>query len=394
MHIARPSIVDRGTSVALTANVTYQGHTHSVWFAVARDWAKHLDPECLDPFVVGALPLALRLGDPIYAAGRVSARLLFALNTAVPALVTQTGGNYHPIKVRVAQAVDYAPPPPYSRAVATGFSGGIDSFCVLCDHLGAAVPPAHRLTHLLFNNVGSFGARGTSAFQQQYPALHQCANQLHLPVIAVDSNLDELHGYESFARDHQFRNVAAVLALQSLVGTYLYASGYRYEDCFVRGQHTPLAQWDPVLLPHLSTERLRILSVGGQYSRVQKTERVAAFPLSHRYLHVCVSSTDSHNCSTCWKCARTLLTLELLGLLESYRDAFDLKAYAAVRSRYIVEMLRSEEPLWVEIREFARARGHRFPAALRLVAAMPSQILDAARRSLPGGIKRQFTART
>lgn len=393
MHIAKASIVDRGTSVALTANVTYQGHTHTVWFSVAPDWAKHLDPECLDPFVVAVLPLALRLGDPIYAAGRVSARLLFALNTAVPALVAQTGDDFRPIKVRVAQAVDYAPPPPYSRAVATGFSGGIDSFCVLSDHLGAAVPPAHRLTHLIFNNVGSFGARGASAFQQQFPVLQECARQLHLPVITVDSNLDELHGYESFTRDHQFRNVAAVLTLQSLVGTYLYASGFRYEDCFVRGQNTPLAHWDPVLLPHLSTERLRVLSVGAQYSRVQKTERVAEFPLSHRYLHVCVSSADSQNCSTCWKCARTLLTLELLGQLETYRAVFNLKAYSVVRSRYIVEMLRSDEPLWVEIRELAQARGHRFPAALRLAALLPPQMLLAARRSLPGSLKRQIAPR-
>ena len=393
MHIARPSLVDRGSSVALTANVTCQGQTRAVWFSVAPDWAKHLDADCLDPFVVGAMPLALRLGDSIYAAGRMSARLLFALNTAVPALVSQTGGDFRPIQVRVAQAVDYAPPPPYSRAVATGFSGGIDSFCVLCDHLGAAVPPAHRLTHLLFNNVGAFGARGASAFQQQFPALHECARQLHLPVIAVDSNLDELHGCEGFTRDHQFRNVAAALALQPLVGTYLYASAYRYEDCFVRGQQAHLTHWDPVLLPNLSTERLRILSVGGQYSRVQKTERVATFPLSHRYLHVCVSSTGSRNCSTCWKCARTLLTLELLGQLETYREAFDLKAYAVVRSRYIVEMLRSDEPLWVEIRELARARGHQFPAALRLAALLPPKMLQAARRSLPSNLKHRLAPR-
>lgn len=393
MHIARPSIVDRGTSVALTANLTYQGRTHTVWFSVAPDWAKHLDPENLDPFVVGALPLALRLGDPIYAAGRVSARLLFALNTAVPALVAQTGGDYRPIKVRVAQAVDYAPPPPYSRGVATAFSGGIDSFAVLADHLGPAVPPAHRLTHLLFNNVGTFGPHGTAAFLQRFPTLHECARQLHLPVLAVDSNLAELHGEEAFSRDHAFRNIAAALVLQSLIGTFLYAAGTRYEDCFMRGPNALLDSWDPVLLPHLSTERLRVVSVGGQYSRVQKTERVAAFPLSHRYLHVCATTADSRNCSTCWRCIRTLLTLEILGQLETYGEVFDLEAYARARPRAIVEMLRSDEPLWVEVRELARARGHHFPATLRLAAALPAQMLQAANRALPARLKRRLSSR-
>lgn len=36
MHIAKANIVDRGASVALTANVTYQGRTHTVWFSVAH----------------------------------------------------------------------------------------------------------------------------------------------------------------------------------------------------------------------------------------------------------------------------------------------------------------------------------------------------------------------
>ena len=393
MHIARPSIVARGSSVALTANLTYHGRTHTVWFSVAPDWAKHLDPDNLDPFVVGAMPLALRLGDSIYAAGRMSARLLFALNTAVPALVAQTGGDYRPIKVRAAQAVDYAPPPPYSRAVATGFSGGIDSFAVLADHLGTGVPPAHRLTHLLFSNIGASDPRRAGVLQQRYPALQECARQLLLPVVTVDSNLAELHGHESFLRDHAFRHIAAALVLQSLIGTYLYAAGTRYEDCFIRGPAALPAAWDPVLLPHLSTERLRVVSVGGQYSRVQKTELVAGFPLSHRYLHVCSSSRDGRNCSSCWSCIRTLLTLELLGHLKTYQEVFDLSAYARGRSRAIVEMLRSDDPLWEELRTLAHARGHQFSATLRLAAALPAPILRAAGRALPEGLKRQLATR-
>lgn len=369
MHIAKPVLVDRGDFVALVANVTHHGRTHPVWFAVPREWAHHLDPECLDPFVIGALPTALRTGDSIYAAGRVSARLLFALNTSVPALLAQTGSDFRRIQVRVAMAVDYPSPPPYSRAVATGFAGGIDAFAVLHDHLGSAVPPAHRLTHLVCSNVGAFGPAGREAFGRRLAAVHAAAQELHLPLIAVDSNLDEFNGLDSFAHDQQFRNVAAAIILQPLVGTYLYASAFRYEHCFVRGPDAALSAWEPVLIPHLSSERLRLLSVGCQYSRVEKIERLASLPASHRHLRVC-SREVAHNCSRCRKCVRTLLTLELLGRLESFAPAFDLAAYRSVRSHAIVEMLASNDPLWIELRELARARGRQFPATLRLAAAL------------------------
>lgn len=390
MHIGPASLVDRGDTVAVVANVTCQGRTYPLWFSVAASWARHLDPTCLDPFVLGALPLALRLGDPVYAAGRMSARLLFSLNTALPALVTQTGGNFQPIKVRAAQAVDYAPPPPYSRGVATGFSGGVDSFCVLCDHLGPAVPPAHRLTHLFANNVGAFGRHGTTTYRAQLPRLENCARELHLPLVAIDSNLEALLDVATFTFDHEFRNVAAALVLQSLVGTYLYASGFHYEECFRRGGDTPLASWDPVLLPLLSTERLRVLSVGAQYTRVDKTARIADFAPSRRYLQVCVRPGSVGNCSTCWKCARTQLALEVLGRLDEFGEVFDLALYRRIRPHYVVEMLRSDEPLWVEIRQLARTRQFEFPLTLRLAAALPEKFVGAVRRRLPSRLKHQL----
>ncbi len=377
MHIGKPTLVDRGGQVALSATITSRGRSHPVWFAVADSWARYLDADCLDPFVVGALPLALRRGEPVYSSGRLSARLLFALNTAVPALVTQTGGDFRPIQVRTAQAVDYAPPPPYSRAVATGFSGGIDSFCVLADHFGPAVLPAHRLTHLFVDHCAAPSLPGGRDLAAH---LQDCAHELHLPVVAVDSNLEEILGRSGLEQDHQFRTVAKILVLQKFVGTYLYAAGHQYRDCFTRGAQTTLSQWDPVLLPHLSTERLRILSVGGQYSRAEKTERVAAFPPSRAHLHVCSRPAATPNCSVCPRCALTLLTLELLGHLQDFAGAFDLDAFAKVRSHYIVEMLRSPDPQWTEIRQLARARGHRFPRTLRLVAALPPRIVDPFRR--------------
>ena len=52
---------------------------------------------------------------------------------------------------------------------------------------------------------------------------------------------------------------------------------------------------------------------------------------------MCVTEAD--NCSACDKCLRTLLTLEVLGVLERYRAVFDLDVYARHRDRFIATVL-------------------------------------------------------
>ena len=96
-----------------------------------------------------------------------------------------------------------------------------------------------------------------------------------------------------------------------------------------------------------------------------KTERIAGLALSRRYLDVCVRSSDGTNCSGCWKCARTLLTLEILGLLDQYDQVFDLDEYRRIRYRYISHVMSSDDTLSREIVELARARGFEFPPVAR-----------------------------
>ncbi len=390
--IDQPCVGERDGRAILSASFTSDTANGTLWFAVDAALGRHFDSAAIDPFVVALLPLSLRTGEAIQAAGTLSARLLFDLTTQLGPLVGQLGIGVPFARITAARAVEYPTAAP-GAAVATGFSGGIDSFCILSDHLGDAAPLGHRVTHLVCNNVGAFGHDGTATFHARLPLLHETARELGLSLLAVDSNLAEVLGLPSFPRDHEFRNVAAVLALQSLVGTYLYASAYRFADCFERRSDICFAHWDPLILPLLSTERLRVVPVGSQYSRVEKTARIASFRPAHRHLNVCVRDRSVRNCSTCWKCVRTMLTLELLGRLQDFHEVFDLQVYARVRSHFIVEMLRSEDPLWREICALARARHYRVPPVLRLAAIMPPAVLRTARRTLPRGFKQAIARR-
>lgn len=174
--------------------------------------------------------------------------------------------------------------------------------------------------------------------------------------------------------------------LQGGVGKYLYASTYPYESVFI-GETYDTAYSDPISLPLLSTEALEAISVGSQYTRVAKTVQVASLPLAQDTLDVCVGGKSAGNCSRCWKCLRTLVTLEIAGALRDFDGTFDLDRYAAARSRYLGTVATSDDPLLREIVVFAREKRYRFPRsidyyAVRERAVKPLRQLRKATRLL------------
>jgi hypothetical protein len=100
-------------------------------------------------------------------------------------------------------------------------------------------------------------------------------------------------------------------------------------------------------------------------TRVEKTELVSAYEPSYRHLNVCVDPDyEGSNCSVCFKCRRTLLTLEMLGVVDKYSRVFDLKKYRSIRNGYLVETLRYDAGSFeAEIAGLIRSRGSGVTAA-------------------------------
>ena len=331
----------------------------------------HLITDSCDAPLVALLIPAMACGEDIHVAGKLSERLLHALSRPYQRLVQHVIPSLRQVKIHPAeiQSVLHVP-----SAVATGFSAGIDSFCVLADHYYSEAPAGFKVTHLLFNNVGSHGsgARGEQLFRARYARTAAVAAQVGLPLVRVNSNVDDYYGKTlEFQRTHTPRNASVALLLQRGVGRYLYASTFDYTHVFV-GPTYDMAYCDAIGLPLLSTELLEALSVGGEYTRVEKTLRVAGVTISHNVLDVCTNSDRAGNCSECWKCMRTLLTLEIAKLLQNYSASFDLDTYARRRNKYIREVLVSDEPLLREIVHFAKQRDFSFPLSARLYALMTS----------------------
>lgn len=361
MKIGKPEITRRDGDAVYEVPVHSSRGPDRLWYRVEARFGDFVADTCDAPLVALLIP-AMTLGEDVEVAGVLSERLLYNIAGPYQRVLERLIPSLRRVKVQ-AEDVRHAHPrfasgrPP---GVATGFSGGIDSFCLLADHHlapPAEVPPSFRLTHLLFNDVGSHGRGGERLFLERFAALKPHAERIGLPFIKVSSNLAAFYeGAFKFVQTHTPRNVSVALLLGKGIGRYLYASGTDYANVFV-GPSREMSCADAIALPMLSTESMEAFSVGSEYTRVEKTLRVAGIAEAHAALDVCTRSAGPGNCSTCGKCMRTLVTLEIGGVLDRFAPSFDLAAYARRRDRYLRAALRSRHHYIEEIRRLARERG-------------------------------------
>ncbi|HET8937784.1 MAG TPA: hypothetical protein VFN67_30275 [Polyangiales bacterium] len=350
LSISQPLLQVNDSVARLSVIVRFPEGPKELWFTLPAQHADKLSAQTCDGFVVGLYAAAAKRGLDIHVEGAMSARLLHALNGQCGELLHTL--LPHTRKVRVL-ADDSCDTDWGGRGVYAGFSAGVDSFCTLLTYSRPETPRELRLTGLFYNNVGSHGkgTAGANLYTLRERRIRALAAQAGLPLITVSSNLDALLGV-SFQLTHTLRNVAVSLLFQKACGTFLYSSLVHYRDVRARDV-SDMSYADPILLPLLRTETEACQSAGSEHTRFDKTRLVAQHALSHTGLDVCVSQSPSAtiNCSACWKCLRTQLSLELLGVLERYRSVFQLQRYQRCRTLYLASVLQSTDPLLRELRE-------------------------------------------
>ncbi len=324
----------------LTAPITCDdGITRELWFSLPSKHAEWFSTDRCDGFVVGLILQAMERNENIVTEMPLSAKLWHSLQNYYIPMMTQAFPHLHAINIIPKSLTQERTG---SHGVATGFSGGIDSFAAVVKHFVQETTSGFRVTHFLFHNVGAHGNNDPEAnrilFKKRYEIVKPFADEIGLPIVPVDSNLSYVFPND-YVKTYSAVNPAVLLVLQNKFHRYFYASGYKYADCSV----SPVkdhALLDPMAVHLLSSESLDCVSTGGEMSRVEKTEFVSSYEPSQRYLSVCVNpSFEGSNCSVCFKCRRTMLTLELLGLDHLYRKIFDFEKFSKVRSRYLKEIL-------------------------------------------------------
>ncbi len=340
--------------------------------------------ETLEPALVALLIPAMLEGRDLHLAGPVSPELWFRMQHYLIPLIRAIIPAARDIAII---AEEFRPQAPRTDgAVLTGLSNGVDSMHVCANHLGLDQPAGMRLTHFIFHDVGSHGAAGDPMTKvrarRRLEQSQESSGAMGLPLIAASSNMGDFHTLP-YHQTHTLRSAAVAFALSGGVSRFLYASASPYPSIHVRKSHT-IAPFDAITLPLLRSESLECFSVGAACTRVQKTAQLADYPYAQRFLNVCV--TDHSNCSRCWKCARTLFTLDLLGAAGNFGEVFDLDAYRKIRSRFVSHVLASAPvtALSRELTDLMRERGfHPSPAERARALAYAPLLRLAYRRGRP-----------
>ncbi|MFJ3788369.1 hypothetical protein [Kitasatospora sp. NPDC090091] len=273
-------------------------------------------PERGDAFLAGLLMPAMSAGEDLVVDAPVSGRLLRSARTVMEIYaawwkylrkVTVTAGEL----VEAKRGQD---------AVGLFFTLGVDCFYSLLRDGGRRSEPGHRaVTDLLSVN---FEQHAGPDHTQLIDRVRMVAERSDCRAVVVETNLRAFTA--PLVRWEDFHGAAlgsTALALQGLLGRCLIAAGFEYRHLPPYGSH-------PVLDHLWSNEALEIVHDGADATRAEKVARqLSRSDLALQHLTVCWRSRPGHNCGVCEKCLRTMIALELAGVLRRCRtlpDVLDL----------------------------------------------------------------------
>ncbi len=227
------------------------------------------------------------------------------------------------------------------------FTGGVDSFDTLLFE-------GERLDALVYVHGFDVRLSDTALRQRVSESLREVAASAGKQLIEIESNLREFLDARglSWIWAHGAGLAAVAHLLVGEFGRVLISSTQSLEAPDPWGSH-------PATDPLWSSSRLRIEHVGAARAREQKVEAIAGMELARRHLRVCYENRNgAYNCGRCEKCVRTMVALEVVGVLDRFRTMpGPLRMLRLVRLE-----LHDEDQLWLldQNRKFARKKQARW----------------------------------
>jgi hypothetical protein len=325
-----------------------------LWFRIDsryRDFL-HTGPA---PAVAALAMSAMSLGEDIEVSQPLSPRFHYGL--------LQFSAHFHLWLPGELLAIRVRPPSfspmvqPDARAVVSCFSGGVDSFYTLYEHLGAAAPNADfKLSHLFYAH-GFDVPLGDPLYDELAAEFAELAKGWNLGFIGLSTNVRSiLDPLIPWVNSHGACLAASALLLAGGTRTFIIPSTNRHSTLFA-----PCGS-NPVTDPMFGTESLDIVHHGSHQSRIQKILAIEHRSEARNHLHVCWQNIPGpRNCGRCIKCLKTMLPLKVTGSLDQFPVFPPLPPWKEIESKCFAPLDLSryaqEETYADELRALALHRG-------------------------------------
>lgn len=330
-----------------------------LYYEFESKYEKFLCPERSDAFVSGLLTTAMENGADIHFETPISEQLYYQLTSSyIPMLAKYNAPWLCNISLngpKDNQKIESL------KAVATGCSGGVDSFYTIMRHGSDHMIPSHRLTHIVFASCGTLDnneSRIENYYAKYYPKMQSLASELGCEAIGCYTNLHEFYRfpYEGFSKLYTTIYGSVVYAIQKLISVYYVNAGdpitwFNLDLRKVGGHDSSV--FDVFTVSCMNTENLNFYASGSECTRLEKEAYIADNRIVQKWLAVCGKETSGGpagefaNCGVCAKCLRTMVQLYVLGKLDSFGDVFDLKEFYAHKDKYIAKMLGTNKSSYV-----------------------------------------------
>ncbi len=252
-----------------------------------------------EPFLAYAILLGQFRGERITIDAPISPRILENL-PKVQSLLKLWNPPFSEVEVD-------APAKPVASlnpGAAACFSGGVDSAYTLARN--------PEITHLLTFNSFDWHAPD-EPFEPVKRKLQATATKLGKTFLPIETNVREVANVLKISWAYLHGPFLNLIAASLGFDRFYISSSHTYRELHPWGSH-------PLLDPLWSSEATTIVHYGADKWRTQKIEFISNNEVLMNQLQVC-SFKSTRNCGKCSKCARTQLTLKLLGVEGPIPDA-------------------------------------------------------------------------
>ena len=277
-----------------------------LWFEFDQAYADQISNSG-NPWLACLLPTAAATGQPLKICRPVDPLLL--QNARELLRIWDCWYDFaHVIDIDVETQQPVGDDPQHTASL---FSGGVDAFfnVLHAEHPGPN-EPTYPIDDLI--NLRGFDIEIDEAevYSRLLKKLRQSSAELGKNLIETSTNY-----YVTRSRLYSpklgFGGVLSSvgLLLEKRIKRILIGSSHGYRDLYPQGSH-------PLIDPLRSTANTQIIHYGSAYSRTDKTAFIAKSKITLQRLRVCGARDQVENCGACNKCYRTMITLDILGVLD------------------------------------------------------------------------------